>query len=550
MKTHYCYFLVGCILLCWVSPSQAQQLDNTTNQVVLADEYDLPWPAWMFGHWVWEDESTQESAIALVDDYLAHDIPVSAIIIDSPWETGYNTFDWDTSLFPDPQAMIDYFHSKDVRVFMWITGVVNTNVQPLYDSAATNGYFMESSLPWQQGEPGIINWWKGEGSLIDWWNPEAVAWWKGLMDKTLDLGIDGWKVDGTDYNALLDLVLYSPGNGGTVSRNEYSEAYYRLFHDYTRERLGNDRVITARPIDNYGLGDLGGDVALFAPRDINFCGWVGDQDATFEGLVWAMNSMFHSDEAGFLAFGSDIGGYREDDTYPLARSKELFIRWAQFGTFSGVMENGGGGEHRPWIFDQETEDIYRQLVQTRYQLLPYLMENSETYYNESRSLMDFFNKTDYSFMFGPDLFVAPFFVEGTLIDITFPQGENWVYMYNNSLVYEGGTQATLTIPYSEYPVFIRQGTYPLGIDSEIVSKGNTFQVYPNPSEGIFTIHLDSSSVFTRIEIINALGQVVAQENNVFANKTMLNLVHLPKGLYIVRVFDGTTPIASSRISLL
>ena len=27
---------------------------------------ELPFPAWSFEHWVWEDESTQESAEALV----------------------------------------------------------------------------------------------------------------------------------------------------------------------------------------------------------------------------------------------------------------------------------------------------------------------------------------------------------------------------------------------------------------------------------------------------------------------------------------------------
>ncbi|HRG91106.1 MAG TPA: hypothetical protein PLW44_18915, partial [Chitinophagales bacterium] len=57
-----------------------------------------PWPEFVFHHWVWEDESTQQSALQLVDDYKARNIPVGAIIIDSPWETGYNTFDWDTNL--------------------------------------------------------------------------------------------------------------------------------------------------------------------------------------------------------------------------------------------------------------------------------------------------------------------------------------------------------------------------------------------------------------------------------------------------------------------
>src|SRR5688572_5675530 len=86
------------------------------------NEYVLPeaqWPEWVFSHWVWEDEGTAASATALVDDYLAHDIPVGAIIIDSPWETGYNTFEWDETLYPNAQAMIDNFHSKNVKVLMW-----------------------------------------------------------------------------------------------------------------------------------------------------------------------------------------------------------------------------------------------------------------------------------------------------------------------------------------------------------------------------------------------------------------------------------------------
>ena len=58
-------------------------------------------------------------------------------------------------------------------------------------------------------------------------------------------------------------------------------------------------------------------------------------------------------------FGSDIGGYRNGDG-ALGRTKELFIRWAQLGAFSPLMENGGNGEHRPWAFDNETLSIYKK----------------------------------------------------------------------------------------------------------------------------------------------------------------------------------------------
>jgi len=44
----------------------------------------------------------------------------------------------------------------------------------------------------------------------------------------------------------------------------------------------------------------------------------------------------------------------------LGRTKQLLIRWAQLGAFSPLMENGGNQEHRPWMFDNQTLEIYRQ----------------------------------------------------------------------------------------------------------------------------------------------------------------------------------------------
>jgi len=61
--------------------------------------------------------------------------------------------------------------------------------------------------------------------------------------------------------------------------------------------------------------------------------------------------------------GSRTGGYRSSNV-PLGRTKQLFIRWAQMGAFVPLMENGGNGEHRPWMFDNtnQTLDIYRNFV--------------------------------------------------------------------------------------------------------------------------------------------------------------------------------------------
>jgi alpha-glucosidase (family GH31 glycosyl hydrolase) len=435
--------------------------DAATTDILAPDaapQNKPPWPEWAFHHWVWEDESTQKSATDLVNDYLSHNIPVGAIIIDSPWETGYNTFEWDKTLFPDPKQMITDLHKKNVKVMLWIVSGINTDVQPLYNDAKSKNYFMKLN-PF--GGPAEIDWWKGTGSLLDYFNPKAVAWWHALVDLALAYDIDGWKCDGLDFSAWL--APFSPGKGFVVSRLEYSDAYYRDFFDYTRKKLGNDRIITARPVDTYGkdvglLGPQAVKEASFAPVDINWAGWVGDQDATFEGLRMALLNMYYSAQLGYVAFGSDIGGYRDEGKYPLGRTKELFIRWTQLGALNPVMENGGGGEHRPWKFDTQTTDIYRTFVKLHHALIPYLMDEGAKAFKAKKSLMTFLDKTDYRYMLGPDVFVAPMIKSGTARTVTFPAGNDWIYLFDKTKVHAGGSTASLTVPLDEYPVFLRKGS--------------------------------------------------------------------------------------------
>ncbi len=410
--------------------------------------YDRVWPEWTLEHWVWEDESTQDSALALVDGYLDRDIPVSAIIIDSPWETGYNTLEWDTERFEDPQGMIDELHGKGVHVFMWIVPAINTDV-PVYEELAEKGWFMQANA---EAGPKVVDWWKGPGSLIDFYNPEALDWWHGQLDKTLAYGIDGWKCDGVDYYQVF--APYSPGAGKDIPRLDYSHSYYQDMHDYTRAQLGEDRVNTARPIDNYGFG-LGGDEVAFAPRETLWAGWVGDQDADFGGLKAALENMYESSEYGYVSFGSDIGGYREDDNYPQGRSKELLIRWAQVGAFNPVMENGGGGLHAPWEFDEDTVDIYRTFVQLHMALVPYLDAHGAVAFHEGGSLMEFTDQTTYSYLLGPDVFVMPVLEEGvTSASPSLPEGD-WVYLFDGS---EHSGSATVDVPLEHFPVFVRAGS--------------------------------------------------------------------------------------------
>jgi alpha-glucosidase (family GH31 glycosyl hydrolase) len=438
-----------------------------------AKAFTPPWPEWVFHHWVWFGESTQDSAIELVQDYLDHDIPVGAVIIDSPWETGYNTFEWDLTLYPDPQAMINWFHDHDVRVVLWITSVINAMCEAgaptcpeadLFNEAMANHYFMgDASI--------LIPWWKCPddqdfcGGLIDYFNPQAVEWWHNLVDPILDMGIDGWKCDGADPFALL--VPISP-YAGTVHPWDYTELYYRDFFEYTRKRLGPDRVIMARSIDSaidlseYGLEGIELFVP-FAPRDVSFASWVGDQDPTWEGMHIALTHMLYSALADYLIFGSDIGGYGSGEV-----DKEVFLRWAQLGAMCPFMENGGNSEHRPWMIGgdtverMETTNIYRRFVKLHYKLIPYMQEQAEKVWHAGGSLWTV-QKSDQeiwksAFLLGTDILVAPIYEPGNTRNLHFPEGDDWVYLWDQSQVYQGGTIHTVWTPLSEFPIFLRKGS--------------------------------------------------------------------------------------------
>ncbi len=415
-----------------------------------------PWPEWVLRHWVWENEGDQASALALTDGYLARDIPVGAQVIDRPWEVQPVAFEADPARYPDLGQLVNDLHARDVRALMWIVSVVNETAGT-FPEAFANGYFLSNGA--------LVDWWGGRGALLDYTNPAAVAWWHARMQNILALGIDGWKCDATD-----PLVLLIPGGatgvGGPVSWDQYRDAYYRDFFEFTRDTLGDDRVILARPSDSY----IGVPLPVpFAPRDVNFAGWVGDQDSSFAGLRAALANMVASSNLDYVNFGSDIGGFRADGLI----DPELFVRWAQLGALNPIMENGGGGEHRPWMYGAEVEDIYRTFVKLHHELVPFLYSLGAKAWKQGISLVRF-QSYDNSYLLGEDLFVAPMTEAGTSRTVTFPIGR-WRDWLDESTAYDGGTSATLAVPLARYPVFVREGAIvPLDVVGPASGHGDAF----------------------------------------------------------------------------
>lgn len=457
-------------------------------------------PRWAYEPWVWEDdEHTAAATIALVDGYRERDIPVGVVIVDSPWQTNYNTFEM-TPAFGDPTVLMRQLRDRNVKAIFWATGFINTysndgpnsGVSPNYQEAHSKGYFVNGGLTYE--------WDKGEGSAIDFFNPDAVAWWYAQMDKAWAYGIDGWKVDAPEGN-LPDIVQTA---AGPKTNREYGYEYYRAFYRYVAAR-SPEAIITARPIDTG---------TVYAPIDANPAGWVGDQDPDWgpRGIEEALDSILHSAELGYAVVGSDIGGYR-----PGQRFDRLFVRWAQLGALSPLMENGGRGEHRPWMLDPEVAIHYRYYAKLHHQLVPYLYGAGVEAHLGGPPIIRDGDRTARHYRLGEDLFVAPFVTRADRRRVELPRGSRWYDYWDDNNVIAGGTVLDYEAAIPRVPLFIKAGAIiPMQVSDGLTGHGNA------NSAGALTLLFYPDGQSKRVLRPDA-GQEITVESSRTDSRTMLTI---------------------------
>ncbi len=142
-------------------------------------------------------------------------------------------------------------------------------------------------------------------------------------------------------------------------------------------------------------------------------------------------------------------------------------------------------------------------------------------------------------MLGPDIFVAPILAAGGNVTVHFPAGDNWVYLFDTTLVKTGGASEALNFPLSEFPVYIRQSS--AWIDS-ISDPGLTsihspeapveFSVYPNPANNFVTLSVVQGQSLVRI--YNAMGQLVTS-SVVEKQRSTIDISSLASGVYYLHL---------------
>jgi len=270
-------------------------------------------PRWAFEPWISKDISDGPDTYAFVKGFRDRDIPVGVVVLDSPWETHYNTFIPNPARYPNFKTMVDDLHKDDIRIVLWITNFVNsisydfemggdayTGPSPNLEEGEKCNYFVDDGARY--------SWWKGSGAAVDFFNPSATSWWHEQQNTVLDAGIDGWKLDFGDSYVRTDMVTTSKG---VVPHQEYSEAYYRDYLSYGIKRRGNDFLTMVRAWDE--SYDFQG--RFFARKEDAPVAWMGDNRRDWGGLSDALDHVFRSAAAGYAGL---VAYQRHEESLPAA----------------------------------------------------------------------------------------------------------------------------------------------------------------------------------------------------------------------------------------
>lgn len=515
--------LLACLFVCLLAGACSSGDDGSAD----AGPLEVPrirTPPWAFEPWISKDISDGADTRAFVDGFLERGIPVGVVVLDSPWETHYNTFVPNPDRYPDFDKMVKELRGQGVRTVLWVTQMVNdlsfdleaggdtyVGSSPNFDEGFEKGYFVNG------GE--TYSWWKGTGAGVDFFNPEAVTWWRKQQDALLEAGVAGWKLDfGEEYIREVPIRTFA----GAKTRQEYSEAYYRDFWEYGASKLGTDEFVTmVRPWDeSYGMPGR-----FFArPEHAPVC-WVGDNRRDWVGLVDALHHMFKSAARGYVVVGSDIGGYLDRDDLNLAAQvpfdAENFLRWTALGAMTPFMQLHGRANLTPWNLPERSDEAveaWRYWGNLHSQMVPFFYSLAEEAYAGGPNLMRPIGTEDewdgdWRFTLGEAFLVAAIFDATGVRDVKLPEGARWYDWWKPEAgPLEGGaTLEGYDVGRSDrIPVFLREGAIvPMRARVLVVpgAKSSSFVWHPDAGKPA-TIQLDVTEAGHTLTLPAGLPRVV------------------------------------------
>jgi alpha-glucosidase (family GH31 glycosyl hydrolase) len=437
-------------------------------------------PEWGYGFWKSRDfHEHRDDVLEDLEGFRRHRIPLDAIVIDSPWETQYNTWEFNPHQFPDASDMVAKLRAEGVRTVLWITPWVNVDSrdgqippqpesQHLHERPAANyapaaaaGHFVRAP----GGEPFLTRWWMGDGSPIDFTSPAAEHWWRASARRVLALGVEGIKADDGEGYYIPDEVRLADGRTG-------AQAAWAL------GGLHRKSIQRALDEEHPGRGVVFGRSGWTGQQATGIT-WAGDQASDFWSLRVLVVATLAAACSGISNWSHDIGGYLGRRLIEPC-SPELLARWLQFGCFTPLMQAHSKMPQEPWRYGDPLLDIYRAYVLLHEQLVPYVRAAADTAARTGLPIVRPLCLTDPgdprgwtladAYGYGPALWIAPVLDEGARErEVALPRGE-WIEAWSGRRV-PGGQEIVAPAPLHVIPVWVRSGSIVVTYPADHVARG-------------------------------------------------------------------------------
>jgi alpha-glucosidase (family GH31 glycosyl hydrolase) len=413
-----------------------------------------PAPDWNFGLWKWRDVYRDEfEAYEDASMMRSLDLPAQALIIDSPWSSKHVSFDFNPQQFPNGKQFLDNLRKQNYKIVFWLVPFINPNA-PNFKEADERGYFVKDA----SGKTLLVDWWNPTGSpelgltgqrlggMIDFTFPEATAWWQNQVQKMVEAGVDGWKLDDGEFLPLS--AKMHDGRTGAQVKSAYTMWYHKAVFEVMERTKKGDYAILPRAVG-----------ASNQKYMTSF--WAGDQNADFDpqlGLPSVIIGAQTLGMCGYPVWTSDTGGYRQSP------KPAVLARWTQFSALCPLMIFGGKSYREPWHYADEIESIVRRYAQLHHELLPYIKRFADIALRDGTPIirpmfLEFADdaetqKHEFQYMFGSDLLVAPVYTENNFREVYLPRGR-WLDFHTLEFHDGAKTIEKYDAPLWKLPLFVR-----------------------------------------------------------------------------------------------
>lgn len=425
-------------------------------------------PSYGLGFWQCKLRyQTQEEILKIATEYKKRNLPIDVIVVDFFHWPHEGEWKFDEYYWPNVKEMVCQLREMGIELMVSIWPTVEENSENFLEMQE-NGYLVRSEYGKRLGQ-------LGNSCMIDVTNPGCRQYvWNKIKKNYYEKGIKIFWMDeaepeltGYEYNHY----RYYRGAAMEIG-NIYPREYARMVYE-GMEKEGQENIVNLLRCAWAGSQKYGTLI------------WSGDIDSSFRAMRNQLSAGLNMGIAGFPWWTTDIGGFHGGNIYD-PKFHELFVRWFQFGTFCPVMrlhgdrepfqkpigtKGGGkvpsGADNEVWSYGEKVYEICKKYMFLRERLKPYikdLMFQAHKYGTPViRPLFYDFPEDSVaweiedSYMFGPDIYVAPILYENLFArKLYLPKGL-WICLEDGK-VYNGGEWVIIDAPLDTIPVFVRKGT--------------------------------------------------------------------------------------------